>query len=45
MRNVIIAIGTIWVIFSLGVPMLQSWELPGTGVTNTAQAAQLAQVD
>ena len=45
MKNFIIISGIIWLVASVGVPMLKSWELPSAGIQNTAQAAQLAQVE
>lgn len=40
MRTFLILCGIVWVGLSVGVPMLRSWNLPGTNVVSAhAQAA------
>jgi hypothetical protein len=39
MRNLIIVAGIIWVVLSVAVPALQSWELPGSNVVSASAVA------
>lgn len=41
MAKLLIGIGILWVLASAAVPMLQSWELPGSNVHSAS--AQIAQ--